>query len=417
MGRLRDTNVTTVNELIDDHQWNVPLIRQLFFAPDVDAILSIPLRRSAGEDWTAWDKEKSGVYSVRSAYRAIVDKNRGEEALRHGDSPSSSDNDTDVWKRLWKLQVVPKVRVFWWRVLRGILPDYGTLSRRHIRENSTCGICKAESETLMHALIECNHAKLFWDMAKDLLLVKLPRLHPATWSRDILCDPLINTKARAVIITVMYSIWSSRNNLTHGEAGYNPGKTMEVVRETLQALELPVDNDLPKSARPSCKWQKPPTDSVKINSDGAIRGENSSAATGVVARDVVSFRGALGKFYEGISDPLTAEALALRDAASYAVQNVFTRVVFEVDCVDLVRRWHGRLGDRSVIRPILDEISELVCGLVSYSISHTRREANQAAHSCAKFASIQEGSFAWEADPPGFLDHSLRADCNSMFVD
>jgi hypothetical protein len=130
---------------------------------------------------------------------------------------------------------------------------------------------------------------------------------------------MINTKARAVIITVMYSIWSSRNNLTHGEAGYNPGKTMEVVRETLQALELPVDKDLPKSARPSCKWQKPPTDSVKINSDGAIRGENSSEATGVVARDAVSFRGALGKFYEGICDPLTAEALALRDTAVYAV--------------------------------------------------------------------------------------------------
>jgi hypothetical protein len=122
-------NVTTFDELIVDHQWNVPLIRQLFFAPDADAILNIPLRRSAGEDWTAWDKEKSGVYSVRSAYRALVDKSWREEALRHRDSPSSSDNDTDVWKRLWRLPVVPKVRVFWWRVLRGILPDYGTLSR------------------------------------------------------------------------------------------------------------------------------------------------------------------------------------------------------------------------------------------------------------------------------------------------
>ncbi|KAK1660690.1 hypothetical protein QYE76_048849 [Lolium multiflorum] len=195
------------------------------------------------------------------------------------------------------------------------------------------------------------------------------------------------------------------------------GKTMEVVRETLQALELPVDRDSSKSARPSCKWQKPPMEVVKINSDGAIREENSSAATGVVARDAVSFCGALGKVYEGISDPLIAEALALRDAAVYAVQKDFTRVVFEVDCVDLARRWHGRLGDRSMIRPVLDEVSELLSTLFSYSIIHTRREANQAAHSCAKFASIQDGSFSWEADPPGFLKHSLRADCNSMIVD
>lgn len=93
---------------------------------------------------------------------------------------SSSDNDVDVWKRLWKLPVVPKVRVFWWRVLRGILPDYRTLSRRHIMENSTCALCKAESEDVMHALIKCSHAKLFWEAAKGLLLIKLPRLHPLT---------------------------------------------------------------------------------------------------------------------------------------------------------------------------------------------------------------------------------------------
>jgi hypothetical protein len=84
---------------------------------------------------------------------------------------SSSENDGELWKRLRKLPVVPKVRVFWWRVLQGILPYYRTLSRRHIIENSTCALCKAESETMMHALIECCHAKLFWEAAKDLLLV------------------------------------------------------------------------------------------------------------------------------------------------------------------------------------------------------------------------------------------------------
>ena len=118
-----DTDLTTVDELIVDHQWNVPLIRSLFFAPDADAILSIPLRQSVGEDWTAWAKEKSGIYSVKSAYRALVGRNQEEEVLKHDVVPSTSDNDSELWKRLWKLPVVPKVRVFWWRVLRGILPD------------------------------------------------------------------------------------------------------------------------------------------------------------------------------------------------------------------------------------------------------------------------------------------------------
>jgi hypothetical protein len=235
MGRLEDTDLVMVNELMTgNHEWNEPLIRELFFAPDADSIMSIPLRSSVGDDWLAWSKEKSGIYTVRSAYRALMEARQSEEARNDASVPSSSDNDVDVWKRLWKLPVVPKVRVFWWRVLRGILPDYRTLSRRHIMENSTCALCKAESEDVMHALIECSHAKLFWEAAKELLLIKLPRLHPLTWAKDILCEKAFSQKERAIIISVMYSIWSSRNNLTHGEAGYNPAKSIELVKETLQ---------------------------------------------------------------------------------------------------------------------------------------------------------------------------------------
>jgi hypothetical protein len=48
----KDCDLVTVNELMtENHEWNEPLIRKLLFAPDVDSILSIPLRRTDGEDW------------------------------------------------------------------------------------------------------------------------------------------------------------------------------------------------------------------------------------------------------------------------------------------------------------------------------------------------------------------------------
>ena len=177
MGRLKETDLVTVNQLLTaSNDWNEPLIREIFFAPDVDSILSIPLRSTGGDDWLAWSKEKSGIYTVRSAYKSLMEARQSEEArINNGHVVSSSENDTELWRRLWKLPVVPKVRVFWWRVLRGILPDYRTLSRRHIMDNSTCALCKAESESVMHALIECSHAKLFWEAAKEILLVKLPK--------------------------------------------------------------------------------------------------------------------------------------------------------------------------------------------------------------------------------------------------
>jgi hypothetical protein len=50
----------------------------------------------------------------------------------------------------------------------------------------------------------------------------------------------------------------------------------------------------------------------------------------------------------------------------------------------------NRLADRSVIRPVLEEIAELSLSFILFNVVHARHEANQAAHSCAKFANLQE---------------------------
>jgi hypothetical protein len=107
---------------------------------------------------------------------------------------------------LWKLSIIPKVRAFWWRVFRGILSDYGTLTRQRVMVKNTCGISKAEPKTLMHVLIECNHAILFQEATMEILLVKLPRLHLLKWAEDIIYDPLFNQWGTEIIIIVMYSI-------------------------------------------------------------------------------------------------------------------------------------------------------------------------------------------------------------------
>jgi hypothetical protein len=73
----------------------------------------------------------------------------------------------------------------------------------------------------------------------------------------------------------------------------------------------------------------------------------------------VEFRGATCKTYRGISDPLTVETLVLKDAVIFARNKGVSKVVFEVDCEILVRQWHDRVNDRSMIKQVLDEISEL----------------------------------------------------------
>ena len=133
------TTLATVGELIDHDNgtWRRELIYNVFIRPDADAILNIPLRRGGGDDFRAWVFERSGNYSVKSAYRALVTR-KERLAQEEGAVTNSSQTDERMWKSLWKLRVLPKVRVFWWRVIRRILPDECTLRYRHIKAISRC---------------------------------------------------------------------------------------------------------------------------------------------------------------------------------------------------------------------------------------------------------------------------------------
>ena len=117
-------------------------------------------------------------------------------ALEEGTVTGASKSEQQMWTSLWKLKVVPKVRVFWWRVLRGILPDEATLKHKRIKPLSLCNVCLAKEEDLMHALVSCSHARRFWDEAPTWFGFRLPRLHPATWARDILCDDRFSDHVR-----------------------------------------------------------------------------------------------------------------------------------------------------------------------------------------------------------------------------
>lgn len=96
-----------------------------------------------------------------------------------------------------------------------ILPVDAELKNRHIKESGLCQICKVGDEALLHALVDCSHAKLFWSAAKEFLQVKLPPLHPLTWRADILCASLIPEDHIPKVITVIWCIWTSSNKWAH----------------------------------------------------------------------------------------------------------------------------------------------------------------------------------------------------------
>ncbi|KQJ89225.1 hypothetical protein BRADI_4g24297v3 [Brachypodium distachyon] len=147
-----------------------------------------------------------------------------------------------------------------------------------------------------------------------------------------------------MLISIMAAIWESRKKWSHGDQGYNPANTIEFVSETLNILK----KKKAKVSCPLCTWHGPGPGVIKLNSDGAIRAEEGRASTGGVATDSVGFRGVWCRLYQGITDPLIIETLAVRDAVLFASDQHFDHIIIETDCSKLVRLLLERRNHRAM---------------------------------------------------------------------
>ena len=59
-----------------------------------------------------------------------------------------------------------KIKIFGWRVCQDILPISENLARRKIIKDSSCGLCKQDTESVLHILWECGVAQDVWASSK-----------------------------------------------------------------------------------------------------------------------------------------------------------------------------------------------------------------------------------------------------------
>ena len=160
-----------------------------------------------------------------------------------------------------------------------------------------------------------------------------------------------------------------------------------------------------------CGWRPPEFDHISITTDGAIDFDTSTGGAGGVARSAAKMLGAWCKPYMGITDPLLAEAYALRDGVLFARLRGFTHVIMEVDCMEMVDLWNSRHNSRSIVAPILVQIGELARDFSLFVVQHVNRSANVPGHLCAKRACTLHVTESWLDETPSFLVSSLMVDC------
>jgi hypothetical protein len=404
-----DPQVQAVAELLTPSgAWNEDLIKQVFIDVDVHAILRTPIRGVGADTW-AWEPERHGMYTVRSAYRRLFD----EQHQRRSDGSASSSSDK-TWKRIWGLCVPPKIRVFWWRVVNEFLPAKQVLHRRHIERTPNCEVCGADEESIKHILMDCTVAKVFWAEVRRLNAVKLPKFHPVTWVHDLIDPALCNPRDAAVILCGMWSLWMARNKRRHGEAATPVHAAVKWVIDTafdLWNLSHPpgTQRDARQERR---RWRKPGPGLIKCNVDASFSEQNSTGATGAVLRDHEGrICGGSAKWYNHCLNALATEAMACRNGMQLAIDRGVTRLLMETDCQVLVQLWNKRAMQRSEVDPHLFQMDELSRGFESFDLCFIYRDCNRLAHECARLVSRENPVDEWLVTPPGLRDIA-HDDCN-----
>lgn len=119
---------------------------------------------------------------------------------------------------------------------------------------------------------------------------------------------------------------------------------------------------------------------------------------------------AIGKNHEGVvltdlvkkmiaTSPLVAEALAMREAASLAVNLGMPRVILESDYLELVQTCRGEVekGEISIIVQYIKRLRDhfLMCGLTWIA-----RQGNTLAHTLAQMFKRNNLPTNWRRSPP-----------------
>ncbi|XP_021729845.1 uncharacterized protein LOC110696818 [Chenopodium quinoa] len=250
------------------------------FAPEMAArILATPLSSRQHADTMYWQGDKRGIYTVKSGYWLAK--------LGNGDQPQQVHDDT-IWQSIWRICGPPKLQHFIWSVMKGNLAVMDRLVFRHITQDSSCQICGAEKETIIHYLLECNAAKEIWSHCKHI-----GSLVDAPTSSFVDLWAWLNCKFSGDVvrqmITLMWVAWRCRNLVVfEGECSHPvviaAGFLRMVMEYNSYAQRVFKPCVMPAQGLSATRWTSPPIGYIKINTDAHMP-NMAMASLGVVWRD------------------------------------------------------------------------------------------------------------------------------------
>ncbi|CAI0420820.1 unnamed protein product [Linum tenue] len=267
-----------VRELIDPvtNQWDVDLVGRCFPAEIAEVVLAIPLRSNDEQDRLIWRHNYHGGYTVRDGYSKWLDDFKQREGI-------VTQGSSDFWKKVWKLNIPPKVRHFLCKFIREILPTGVKVNAKNDQRSETCPFCN-ELETQKHYFRECAWSSRIWRASPFAELFETQNVgNCLEWVVEVMKEANQSTVEGWAML--LWALWKARNAQLFNGAKWPEHEIILKSQSILEEYQMQQQRNynIPASTEQT-KWRRPPTGWTKVNTDaGMLAG--GGFGLGAVIRD------------------------------------------------------------------------------------------------------------------------------------
>ncbi|KAH6796956.1 hypothetical protein C2S52_021510 [Perilla frutescens var. hirtella] len=279
------------------------------FPPSVTKnILSIPISSTHQEDCIQWIFTKDGHYSVKSGYWTVK-KLKDVLASR----PSSYSHNSDLWNWFWSFNVPPKIKLFIWRCMRGILQTKSKLMARGLDIDPFCSKCGKAKENLEHVFRDCEWSSFFWEASIFRLQISAQGSFLSIQDWILLLIKNKSSEFLDIFVMLLWSIWRLRNHLEFQQHLLSHQECFTIVVLSFLADYQANNRAPPPSNRESShctRWSRPPLGLIKLNSDVSLDPQGSAGLGGVIRNHNGTILNSFSGFLVCCNDIEIAKAIA-----------------------------------------------------------------------------------------------------------
>ncbi|XP_074314409.1 uncharacterized protein LOC141649624 [Silene latifolia] len=349
-----------------------------------------------------------GIRLGKTGYKLLVED--GE--LEVGQSDFA--NEGWLWKVIWKVPVLPRIKVFMWQLCHDAIPTKANIARRMGSDDVACPRCHSERESCFHAIRGCGWGDEVWEEVG---------VDKGVWRGDMLVRDWLEAalrelgeKERVLFLVTCWVLWERRNKLVFEGERWDVGGIMRRIWGVVWEMESVQGESVlsgVEGSRLGC-WKPPELGVSKINTDAGVM-EGVGVGLGAVCRDsagrvewaVVVHRGIGG-------DVAMAEAEAILLGLQEARRMQSRKVIVESDCLIVVEDLLKQRNGRSELFLIYEEIRQLSLIFESIVFKHVSRNFNKLAHKLAHAMPWNHGRRFWTTDLPAEIGIVADADISNI---